>query len=762
MIRRYTGSPTLFAVIYTIIAAGIYFSLGAVGSHAYALTPVVYLAGGVFFVLLAALTYVEGASMHRDRGGATVFARYAFNELWSFVAGWALLLDYIIIIAATTFAATGYLGAFWGHLGRGPEQIVLQVAFIGYVGLRNIMGFHSRRAERVRALVLIDVALHLVLIVAGLILFFSWHRTWSPVHLGSAPTWSGLVFACGLVTVVFTGLESASGLSGEVAIGRGGLKRLVVVAAAVVGVLYVGIGLVAVDALPSIGVTGRAPGDWMTAPMLSVAQAFDDRWGTSAVTYVVGAAGALTLIAGANSAMLGLSRLAYSLATNRQIPSAVGRLHPKRSTPFVVIVFACLLAAAIGIPTNTNFMVGILAFGSLLGLTIAHLSVCVLRYKEPDLDRPYRSPLSVRIGGGDLPIPSAIGAVVSAAAWVSVMVTHAGARYVGLGWMAAGLTLYVAYRKARGKSLTKRLTVPEQALRGARARGRVRLDPRPAVRHAARRRHRPDGGAPGRRRVGRRGLDEEGAIIEALWVFEVRWRFHRCAGCRRPARARPRRAAAGKAVGEEYQGVTVADRDGAGAPDRSRDRRGGAAPRRRVDRARRRGAVAHPRRRPHRRTRHAGQLRGGGHQVRGDKAPCRVISRRRPPAIALRPTDEPAMWWILWRRAPDSLWPMFLLIVGAGRVGSQVAKSRWPRDTRYRARRGPAVARAARRGPADDVGGRRRPLHRRPGDRGRGRCWRRASSRPTSSSPPPTATTRTRDRADRPEEVRHRCACWSA
>ena len=50
------------------------------------------------------LTYVEGASLHQERGGSTVFARYAFNELWSFVAGWAILLDYVILIAVCAFA----------------------------------------------------------------------------------------------------------------------------------------------------------------------------------------------------------------------------------------------------------------------------------------------------------------------------------------------------------------------------------------------------------------------------------------------------------------------------------------------------------------------------------------------------------------------------------------------------------------------------------------------------------------------------------
>ena len=89
------------------------------------------------------MTYVEGASLHQDRGGSTVFARYAFNELWSFIAGWAILLDYIILIAVTTLSATNYLATFWDELGHGVAEIV---AVAGDHRLRR--GAQRARASR--------------------------------------------------------------------------------------------------------------------------------------------------------------------------------------------------------------------------------------------------------------------------------------------------------------------------------------------------------------------------------------------------------------------------------------------------------------------------------------------------------------------------------------------------------------------------------------------------------------------------------------
>jgi len=60
--------------------------------------------------------------MHPERSGSTVFARYAFNELVSFIAGWAILLDYIILIAVTAYSATQYLRVFWGPLGESGRR----------------------------------------------------------------------------------------------------------------------------------------------------------------------------------------------------------------------------------------------------------------------------------------------------------------------------------------------------------------------------------------------------------------------------------------------------------------------------------------------------------------------------------------------------------------------------------------------------------------------------------------------------------------
>jgi APA family basic amino acid/polyamine antiporter len=315
--RRSIGSPILFTIVYSSLASAVYFSLGVIAGHALGLTPLVFLVAAVMYTVTA-MTYVEGASLHQDRGGSTVFARYAFNELVSFIAGWAILLDYVILVAVTCYSATQYLKVFWHPLGNSGAALGLSLAFVALVVLSNIRGFGGRRATRVGILLAGDLLLQALIVVLGLVLFFNPHTLTGPIHLGTAPTWSRLVFALTVAVISFTSLESASGLAGEVRISRAGLKRLVASTTATVAFLYVGIALVAVTALPVRDGRTELSGRYLDAPVIGIVERVHPHWLGQTLMYLVAAMAAVTLVAAANSAMLGLSRLAYSLSTWRR------------------------------------------------------------------------------------------------------------------------------------------------------------------------------------------------------------------------------------------------------------------------------------------------------------------------------------------------------------------------------------------------------------------------------------------------------------
>jgi basic amino acid/polyamine antiporter, APA family len=627
-LRKTLGSPALFGIVQGFIAASIYFSTGLVAERALGLTWLVYLAGGILFAV------VVGASLHQERGGATVLARYAFNELASFVAGWAICLDYLILVALCAFSTTDYLGVIWHGFDSGFPEFGIGAVVVLYVALVAIRGPRPRRYERVALLVLGDLVLQLLVVALGLALLFNPDVLAHPARIAGSPSFGDIVFAFPLVLVAFSGIDASSGLAGQVAIGRRGLRRLIGVRLVAAVVPYLGIALVVSSVLPG---TGR---QWVEKPMLGVVGAIDQAWLREPLRYLVALFAVVILVSAAQAAMLGLSRLGYALAVNRQIPSRLGYLHPRRATPAVIIAISAVAAIGLLIPANLEVLAAICAFGATLAFTLVGLSVIRLRYREPDRDRPYRMPLNVRVAGGDLPIPAVLCVLLSTAAFVSLLIEHGAARWVGLSWMAFGVALYVAYRTSQGKPVLKRVTVPEAALTRRKAEAEFGSMLVPIL------------GTPldddimqtaGRLAAEEADPDEGGAVIEALWIFEVPMALP--IDTRVPddelkrARAALRRA---KAVGEEYEGVEVATAV-------VRARRAGEAI---VSEARRRGveAVVLAAEEPSR-------LRGGLHlggkpglhdTVVGEttryvvnKAPCRVILTAPPSSVDGRPALDP-------------------------------------------------------------------------------------------------------------------------
>ena len=97
-LQRVLDAPALFSVAYGEIASSIYLALGIIALHALGLTPVILALVGALF-LVVSLSYAEGTTAIPETGGAATFVRRAFNDLAGFLTGWALFLDYLIVIA---------------------------------------------------------------------------------------------------------------------------------------------------------------------------------------------------------------------------------------------------------------------------------------------------------------------------------------------------------------------------------------------------------------------------------------------------------------------------------------------------------------------------------------------------------------------------------------------------------------------------------------------------------------------------------------
>jgi APA family basic amino acid/polyamine antiporter len=544
------GAPALFGIVQGFVAASVYFAVGLVAQRALGFTWLVFLTGGLVFACVV-LSYVEGASLHQERGGATVIARFAFNELVSFVAGWAICLEYLILIAICAFATTDYAAVFWEELDAGAPEFAMAAALVVFVAWWNARGSAAPTYARGVLVVLGDLALQLLIVGFGLAYLVEPELLTDPASVAGTPSFEDLMFVFPLVLVAFSGLDASSGLAGQVAIGRRGLRRLIAVRMLAALVPYVGIAVVASATLP------LEAGRWLEAPMLGVVEAFPQEWLREPLRYIVAVSAVAILAGGCSAAMLGVSRLGYSLALNRQIPSRIGYLHPQRATPVVIIGIGAALAVLLLLTADLEFLLGISAFGATAAFTLVCLSVCRLRWREPERDRPYRMPFNVQLRGGSLPVPAALGTAISGAAFLSVLSFHGGARWVGLGWMAFGVFVYVYYRLTEDKPLLKRITVPERVLTRRRAEAEYGSILVPVF------------GTPLDddivQTAGRLAAEEDpefaegGAVIEALWVFEVPMALPLDTPVPDSELKRARAALArAKAVGEEYEGVEVA------------------------------------------------------------------------------------------------------------------------------------------------------------------------------------------------------------
>jgi len=551
---RSLGEPALFAVVLSAVGSSIYFVLGVVAGEALGLTPVVFLLAALLFALTMA-TYVEGNSLHAERGGASTFARYAFNELVSFIAGWAILLDYLIVMAIAALAVPHYLTAFWGPAGDGGVELLITAAVLAGVVALNVRGISPERLRTVLRVTVFNIFLVAVIIAVGLATVSDLGLITDSIDLGRSPRVEDLIFATTLAAAAAAGIEAASGLAGEVRVGRRGLRRLVALSGVAVFLMLGGVAVVALMAVPVIGGATALGERFVEMPVLGVVSTFEPEWTADGLRYAVGATAAVVLAQAANSQMLGVGRLAYSLATNRQVPSVLGRLERRRSTPYVAISLCALLALALTLPADVDFLAGLFAFGATLAFTIAHLSVIVLRFREPDRPSAFRIPLSVPVRGGSIPLPAALGALLSGAGWVSVVVLHEGARIAGGVWMAAGIVLYVVYRKQQDKSLTKRFTIPAEALleRQETEYGSI------LVPVFGRELDDDIVGTAGRLAADEADERDGGAMLEALYVFEMPMSLPMDARVppERVAEAK-RLLARAKEVGEEYEGVEVA------------------------------------------------------------------------------------------------------------------------------------------------------------------------------------------------------------
>jgi APA family basic amino acid/polyamine antiporter len=392
-----------------------------------------------------------------EAGGSSSFARHAFNELVSFGAAWAQMLNYIITIAISAFFVPHYLSIFWGPLRENPWDIVGGGIVIVLLVTLNIVGIQESANVNI-GLALIDFATQVLLVLLGFALIFSPHVLSSNIHWGVAPTWSQFLLAIPVAMIAYTGIETVSNLAEEARDPVKNIPRAISFVAVAVFVIYFTLPWIALSALP---VTKTADGHYQTLLGLGPPEGFSNDpvlglvenlgvHGTalSALKVYVGLLAATILFIATNAGVIGASRITYAMASYRQLPEVFRRLHKRFKTPYIsLLVFAGLIPLIVILPGKTAFLGTMYSFGAMLSFTVAHASIIALRYKQPNAELVFRARPNLRFRGVDWPLFAIFGGLGTALSWLVVVEQEAPTRWAGLGWLLAGFVMYAVYRR---------------------------------------------------------------------------------------------------------------------------------------------------------------------------------------------------------------------------------------------------------------------------------------------------------------------------
>jgi APA family basic amino acid/polyamine antiporter len=454
-LQRALGTPALFATAYGNVGSSIYYALGVTAVFALGLTPLVFVVAGLIFAATAA-TYAEGTVRYPEAGGSSSFARHAFNEVVSFGAAWAQMLNYIITIAISAFFVPHYLSIFWEPLKDNPWDIIGGGAVIVLLVLLNIVGIQESTKINV-VLAIIDFATQVLLVLLGFVLIFSPSVLADNIHWGVAPTWSDFFLAIPIAMIAYTGIETISNLSEETRDPAKEVPRSIALVAIAVFVIYFTLPAIALSAMPVKLVNGEyqtvlgqpPPEGFANDPVLGLVENLGVEGTLLDILKVyVGILAATILFIATNAGVIGASRITYAMAHYRQLPEVFRRLHPRFKTPALsLIVFAGAIPLVVILPGKTDFLSTMYSFGAMLSFTIAHSALIQLRRRFRDVDSPFKARPNITLRGVSWPLFAFLGGLGTGLSWLVIVIQQPNTRWAGFAWLGIGFIAYAVYRR---------------------------------------------------------------------------------------------------------------------------------------------------------------------------------------------------------------------------------------------------------------------------------------------------------------------------
>ncbi len=483
-LRRAVTPWGSFSWGYSDVGADIFVGLGLVLAYAAGASNVAFLFAGVVYVCIG-LAYTELAAAYPFAGGGPYFVLRGLGDLFGFIAGWAVLLDFTIDITLFAWSCTDYLSQLvppllgsahpWVHF-IAVLTLILALCLLNVGGVRESTAFNGVVSA-------VDVLSETCILCFGFLFAF---RPDLLIHTMSVswPSPYHLMLGTSLAIVSFVGLESISQAAQETyrpasIIPRTSISLILTIL--IFALAYSNLALGMQPWHPIFGAHGHPMQFWQIFPFnadnqgkaVALLAAQVPYWGTIAAFYVP-VLGAILLLISSNSGVFGSSRIAYSMSRADLLPSLFQRVHPRFRTPSVSIVAFCGLAVLTlvfaALPSldpaaffvykhlfhgerGLDFLADLYAFGAATSYSFVFIALIALRLTDPFSPRKFKIPLNVpvRFRGREtsIPILGIVGFIGIFSILIFTLVTHPIGRVAGPSWLLLGVILYMIYRRHR-------------------------------------------------------------------------------------------------------------------------------------------------------------------------------------------------------------------------------------------------------------------------------------------------------------------------
>ena len=483
-LRRSVTPWGSFSWGYSDVGADIFVGLGLVLGAAAGASNVAFLFAGIVYVCIG-LAYTELAAAYPVAGGGQYFVFRGLGDIFGFIAGWAVLLDFTIDIVLFAWSCIDYLSKLvpvlsftahpWTHF-LVVFGVIAGLAMLNIIGVRESSAFN----ELVSGL---DVLSETSILFFGFLFAFEPHLLYHTMQF-SWPTPFNLMNGVSLAIISFVGLESISQAAQETqrpasVIPRTSISLILTILIFALAYSNLALGMAPWHAIPP-DVHGHAQPLWKylgsednNGAAVAVLAANVPYFGALAALYVP-VLGAILLLISSNSGVFGSSRIAYAMSGTQLLPSAFQKVHPKYRTPAVSIVmfcgFACIELLFAALPSlspgvrsiyaklfrgedGITFLGDLYAFGAAASYSFVFIALIALRLNDSQSPRrfkmPFNVPMTYKGNRVEFPVVAVIGFFGILSILVFTMITHEIGRVAGPLWILFGLGGYLLYRRRK-------------------------------------------------------------------------------------------------------------------------------------------------------------------------------------------------------------------------------------------------------------------------------------------------------------------------